>query len=192
MLSCRCLYWFLTASLHACLLDGQLSMQRTCIPQRWHLCHLQAVLKLSEEQLADCDLLRRFYFTKRHSISSQQAALASQIQGVSLEAASTTIMQESTYVDQLQQNVAESHDVHKRTQWTLYCGVSFLSCIPVVQWQYCILPVQLSQAVMLLIKHTCKATHPACHGCALDMRTYNRHLYAQFLISRFWLIVDIV
>ena len=67
-------------------------------------------------------------------------------------------MQESTCVDQLQQNVTESHDVHKRTQWTIYCGVSLCNMLLLSNGSTVLL-VQMSQAVMLLVKHKSKAVH---------------------------------
>ena len=54
-------------------------------------------------------------------MASEQTALTTKLQGQSLN--TVTIMRESTLLDKLQQNVAESYDVHKRTQWTVYCGV---------------------------------------------------------------------
>ena len=91
-----------------------------------HLCVLQDMLQLSDDQVRDLMFVREVAYLKHHMLSCQREAVAAKI----LEDSPTPIVNVnklSASANRLQQQALDEHDVVHRVKWAIHCGVGLNS-----------------------------------------------------------------
>jgi len=92
--------------------------------------YLQILLAFSDNQIADCMLLRRLYYTKQGLLAMKRKELVSQISSTEEQAQHPCehVVTMSDLATCLKDNSAENHQVHYRVARVLYRGVSHSCC----------------------------------------------------------------
>lgn len=88
---------------------------------------MQSVLKLSQEQIQDLELLRRLYLTRRRQLAKQRKNLMAAIQK-EMPNPVDSVAKVAELGAQLQQNATEDHQIIHSMSRAVYCGVRL------VQW----------------------------------------------------------